>query len=390
VTSIVTATSPIEADGTATSTITVQLYDKDGNAMTASGGTITLATTGSAVLSTVTDNGDGTYTATATNAVDEIVTIRAELNSNTIFDTAIIVFETSPSLPPVDPVFSVVDATSPVEADGIQESTITVLLFDDMGNALTTSAGPVNLTITGSAILSTVIDNGDGTYMAAATNLVEETVIVTAEINGNTILERPEIVFMIGAPPICGINIDDDGDGECDRNCDTDGDGEADINIDEDCDGECDANCIMSEGICTLNCDDNNDGICDRNCDYDGDGECDQYCDDDGDLICDRLCGAVRPLSDLMDPRINGGAFLIAHIEEYPDNMVKIINRWGSVVFETKGYDNDTNVFNGYSNNSLTIDKGEQLPVGNYFYAIQYVDENGDAITLKGYLYINR
>jgi hypothetical protein len=91
-----------------------------------------------------------------------------------------------------------------------------------------------------------------------------------------------------------------------------------------------------------------------------------------------------------MDPRINGGAFLIAHIEEYPDNMVKIINRWGSVVFETKGYDNDTNVFNGYSNNSLTIDKGEQLPVGNYFYAIQYVDENGDAITLKGYLYINR
>jgi len=63
VTSIVTATSPIEADGTATSTITVQLNDTDGNAMTTSGGTVTLETTGSAVLSNVVDNGDGTYTA---------------------------------------------------------------------------------------------------------------------------------------------------------------------------------------------------------------------------------------------------------------------------------------------------------------------------------------
>jgi len=40
VASIVTATSPIEANGVATSTITVQLYDTDGQAFTTGGGTV--------------------------------------------------------------------------------------------------------------------------------------------------------------------------------------------------------------------------------------------------------------------------------------------------------------------------------------------------------------
>ena len=73
--SIVTATSPIEANGTAISTITVQLVDANGTYLTTSSGTITLATTGDAILSAVVDNGDGTYTATATNTTAETVTI---------------------------------------------------------------------------------------------------------------------------------------------------------------------------------------------------------------------------------------------------------------------------------------------------------------------------
>jgi hypothetical protein len=372
----------------------VHLFDTEGNPMTVSGGTVMLTVTGSAgntvVLTAVIDNGDGTYTATATNTIEEIVTGYATINGTEILDQAYIDFQANPTIPPVDPMFSTITATSPVKADGVDASVITIQLFDADGKPFTTSAGEVTLSLTGSAAWSAVTDNGDGTYTATATNLVEENVRVIAEVNGNTLLEQPEVEFLDTVPPTCPINSDTDGNGECDLNCDTDGDGMADLNIDTDCDGQCDENCVMSAGVCTLNCDDNDDGICDRNCDYDGNGECDQFCDDDGDLICDRLCNEVRPLSDLMDPRINGGAFLIAHIEEYPDNMVKIINRWGSVVFETKGYDNDTNVFKGYSNNSLTIDKGEQLPVGNYFYAIQYVNENGNSTTVKGYLYINR
>src|SRR5207342_2609764 len=61
-----TLTSTIAADGGATSTITVRLKDAVGNDLTGSGGTVALARTGTGSLSAVTDNADGSYTATLT------------------------------------------------------------------------------------------------------------------------------------------------------------------------------------------------------------------------------------------------------------------------------------------------------------------------------------
>ena len=128
--------------------------------MTASGGTVTLTTTGDAVLSAVVDNGDGTYTATATNATAETVTIGAEINGTEILDTADVIFQIGAPTPIVDPVASIVTATSPIEADGIAESTITVQLFDTDGNPITTGGATIVLSTTGDAILSAITDNG--------------------------------------------------------------------------------------------------------------------------------------------------------------------------------------------------------------------------------------
>ncbi len=55
----------VTADGSSSSTITVQAVDATGNDLTSSGGTVTLSSTAGS-LSAVTDNGDGTYTATLT------------------------------------------------------------------------------------------------------------------------------------------------------------------------------------------------------------------------------------------------------------------------------------------------------------------------------------
>ena len=74
-TTIDAAPASIEADGVTISTITVQAKDTEGNNFTESAGVVLLSTTGSAILSTVTDNNNGTYTATVTNAVVEAVTI---------------------------------------------------------------------------------------------------------------------------------------------------------------------------------------------------------------------------------------------------------------------------------------------------------------------------
>ena len=54
-----------------------------------------LSTTGSATLSAVTDNDDGTYTATVTNTVVEAVTISGTIAGNAITDTAIVNFTAS-------------------------------------------------------------------------------------------------------------------------------------------------------------------------------------------------------------------------------------------------------------------------------------------------------
>ncbi|RJT26184.1 hypothetical protein D5I55_01340, partial [Chakrabartia godavariana] len=63
-TSLITAaTSSISANGTSTTVITVQLKDVNGNNLTTGGNVVTLSTT-AGTLSSVTDNGNGTYTAT--------------------------------------------------------------------------------------------------------------------------------------------------------------------------------------------------------------------------------------------------------------------------------------------------------------------------------------
>lgn len=82
--------------------------------------------------------------------------------------------------------------------------------------------------------------------------------------------------------------------------------------------------------------------------------------------------------------------FIIDGIEECPQNTVEIYNRWGVKVFETTSYNTNGNVFKGYSDGRVTLAKNEKLPVGTYFYHINFLDENGGIRTKKaGYLYIS-
>ncbi|NNM16752.1 MAG: tandem-95 repeat protein, partial [Bacteroidia bacterium] len=58
--------------------------------------------------------------------------------------------------------------------------------------------------------------------------------------------------------------------------------------------------------------------------------------------------------------------WVIDGIENYPNNVLKIFNRWGNVVYEKKGYDNS---WDGKANAGLLV-IGDDLPDGTYYYVL--------------------
>jgi hypothetical protein len=89
--------------------------------------------------------------------------------------------------------------------------------------------------------------------------------------------------------------------------------------------------------------------------------------------------------------------FIIDNIDDvlcFPDNTVEIYNRWGVLVFETRGYDNVTRVFRGISEGRTTISQSSGLPAGTYYYILSYTSiTNTDQVQTNkkdGYLYLSR
>ena len=86
--------------------------------------------------------------------------------------------------------------------------------------------------------------------------------------------------------------------------------------------------------------------------------------------------------------------FKIVGIENFPNNEMKIYNRWGVLVYETSGYGGSTgneNVFRGFSEGRVTIQDSKELPTGTYFYVLVRIDpDSGEGLNNSGYLYINR
>ncbi len=75
--------------------------------------------------------------------------------------------------------------------------------------------------------------------------------------------------------------------------------------------------------------------------------------------------------------------FVIDGLERYPDNQLKIFNRWGALVYEKIRYDN---TWDGLSNVDL-LRLGEVLPDGTYFYILE--TRSGDPAR-NGYVVLRR
>ena len=133
--------------------------------------------------------------------------------------------------------------------------------------------------------------------------------------------------------------------------------------------------------------DDDNDGTPTG----DGQGEDDfEDCDNDGTPNyldpdpCDLIPSGFSPNGDG-----DNDTFIIPGVSNSPNFTLKIYNRWGNIVYdyENKGRTNPE-WWNGYSNGRWTLSKDSELvPVGTYFYIINFNDGNKEPY--QGWIYVN-
>jgi gliding motility-associated-like protein len=95
-----------------------------------------------------------------------------------------------------------------------------------------------------------------------------------------------------------------------------------------------------------------------------------------------KVYNGVSPNNDGMND-----FFKITCLEHFPQNLVRIYNRAGVMVWEQEGYDIFTEKrFEGISNRGLSI-LGTELPIGTYFYVIE---KNDGSKAKVGYLELKR
>jgi uncharacterized protein YjdB len=176
-----------------TATITVTARDAYGNALTASGGLVTLTASGGSV-SSVTDNNNGTYGATFTAGPAGSITVSGTINGATINSTASITVNVGA----VSAAHSV--ATVPAGTAG-SLTTVAIQARDAAGNNLTTDPGvAAQVTISGAnpAATATATNNLNGTYTFTYTPTVSGTDAFSITLGGTAILGSPYL-SVVGA-----------------------------------------------------------------------------------------------------------------------------------------------------------------------------------------------
>lgn len=181
------------ADGVAEIIITVQERDEFGTARESNSGDLTLSAEPAeeVMISGVTSNGDGTYSAKVTSTKAQEVVISGKIDDNALGGSATVEF-----IPVVDfsnAVFSRDKASA--NADGSEQIKVTVQLKDADGNDYTSSGGDIKFGELSGLTLESYQDNEDGTYTGVFTSETSKTFNITASIAGSALSSSIDIEF---------------------------------------------------------------------------------------------------------------------------------------------------------------------------------------------------
>jgi gliding motility-associated-like protein len=117
-------------------------------------------------------------------------------------------------------------------------------------------------------------------------------------------------------------------------------------------------------------------------------------CDDQEPILCDSAMIYIEvkelpvEVFNAFSPNGDGinDTWVIQGISRFPDNEVRVYNRWGNLIFEGLGYDNATVVWNGESSEGVVFG-GNDAPDGAYYYVIDLGDGSE---SLKGFVVLRR
>jgi hypothetical protein len=200
----------VVANGTSSSTVTVQVEDAYGNVTNSGVTSVTATISNSASLSAFTHQGTGRYTASATSTVAGAAVVDASINSGSITNasnnstTSTITFTPGAASLAQS---TIVTSASQLPNDGVTTATITVRLKDANGNNLTASGGTVTLSKTGPGTLSAVTDNSNGTYTATISSGVAGTAVISASLGGSALTNASNPVSVAFAAALYSVTV---------------------------------------------------------------------------------------------------------------------------------------------------------------------------------------
>ncbi|MRX66331.1 BspA family leucine-rich repeat surface protein [Maribacter luteus] len=177
-----------------------------------------------------------------------------------------------------------------------------------------------------------------------------------------------------------GETVDAEGCSESQKDSDFDG-----VSDDEDqCPDSPEDETVDAEGCAASQKDDDNDGVT-NDMDQCADTPAGETVDAEGCSDSQKVDDSVEIPATVVSAQaftpngdgINDG-WVINGIENYPNSIVKVYNRWGHEVFSAIGYQNDWGAI--YNN------KSEKVPTGSYYYIINL---NDGSAPQDGWIFIN-
>ncbi|AYO18171.1 hypothetical protein D0812_27945 [Vibrio owensii] len=181
------------ADGVAEIIITVQERDEFGAARESNSGDLTLSAEPAeeVMISGVTSNGDGTYSAKVTSTKAQEVFISGKIDDNALGGSATVEF--IPVLDTNSADFSL-DKSS-ASADGVDVITVTLQLKDKEGDDYTSSGGAVVFDTPNGLTKFDSQDNGDGSYTVKYKSSTSGSYTVGASLDGSKFAESISFEF---------------------------------------------------------------------------------------------------------------------------------------------------------------------------------------------------